>query len=87
MNTSLLIDNKRITARVAGLLLTTLVVLALAGLLHFGVSRSLASSGPPGPFPSPETGVSTEQSVPMQAASAGDDLGPGNAEPLLVGSF
>jgi len=49
MNTSLVMDGKQRSTRSLGPLFTALGVLALAGFLSFGVSRSLASSGPSGP--------------------------------------
>ncbi|HET9157588.1 MAG TPA: hypothetical protein VFN91_13035 [Myxococcaceae bacterium] len=86
MNTSLVIDNTQRSTRSLGLLFIALGVLALAAFLSFGVRRSLASPEPSAAFPSSGIGVTTEQTVPMHEASAGDDIAPGNAEPVLVGS-
>ena len=72
--------------RVVRLLLITLVAVAAAGFFRFGIGRPLARSASPVALPSPASAVTTEQSMHAHTASAGDDGGPGQAEPILVGS-
>ncbi len=87
MNT--LSDRERVAirdARVFRWFLIALVAITLAGFFRFGIRRPLASSASPAALPSPGSVVTIEQSVPAHAASAGDDVGPGQAEPILVGS-
>jgi len=81
MNTSS--KRERVVVR---LFLTALMAIVLAGFFRFGISGPLASSPPPGASPSREAAVTTEQSFPMREASSGDDVGPGQAEPILVGA-
>ena len=72
--------------RVVRLFLVTLVAIAAAGFFRFEIGRPLASSPSPAALPSPGSAVTVEQSMPAHTASAGDDGGPGQAEPILVGS-
>jgi len=68
------------------LFLTALVAIALVGFLRFGIGSPLASSASPAALPSPESAATIERSMPVPAASSGEDVHPGRVELILVGS-
>ena len=73
-------------ARGVRFLLPALVAIALVAFFGLGIGGPAASNASPTGLPSVQPADPVEQLVPMYAASSGDDVGPGQAEPVLVSS-
>ena len=73
-------------ARGVRFFLPALVAIALVAFFRLGLGGPSASSASTAGLPSVQAADPVEQLVPMHAASSGDDVGPGQAEPVLVSS-